>query len=121
MAEEFLKEKIEMIAEGLEYMDKVIIQVEDVCENLRKKEGIEVIGQISEGFMAILQIAKYTQSVTEIEFDENIITEFVTDIVDGMENSDFNLVADIIEYEIKPLYEEWGDAFANAIENYENA
>ena len=36
MAEEFLKEKIEMIAEGLEYMDKVIIQVEDVCEILLK-------------------------------------------------------------------------------------
>ena len=38
-------------------------------------------------------------------------------MVDGMENGDLNLVADIIEYEIKPLYEQWSDIFANVIAN----
>lgn len=111
MADEFIKEKLDMIEECIEYMERVIAKIDTVCPNIRKKEGIEVIAQISDGFSAVLQIVKHTSSVTGIEIDDSVVSEFVSDMVDGMENGDFNLVADIIEYEIAPLYEEWSGVF----------
>ncbi|MCI8805131.1 MAG: hypothetical protein HFE59_04435 [Clostridiales bacterium] len=117
MADEILKGKMEMLGEALEYMDRVLSQVDGVCESLRKKEGINLIAQISEGFTAILQIVEYTQDITEIKVDSGNIKEFVSEVVDGMENSDFNLVADIMEYELKPLYEEWGEVFYKVLNN----
>ena len=111
MADEILKGKMEMLDEALEYMDRVLSQIDGVCGNLRKKEGINLIAQISEGFTAILQIVEYTLDITEIKIDSENVKEFVSEIVEGMENGDFNLVADIIEYELKPLYEEWGEVF----------
>ncbi len=116
MADDFLKEKIDLIAESLEYMDRVVLQINEVCEQLRKKEGIDAVGKISEGLMAILKIIEHTKSITNIEIDEENITGFVSDMIEGMENGDYNLVADILEYELKPLYEEWADIFADTIE-----
>ncbi len=116
MSDDFLKEKVDMLKEGLEYMERVVELVDETCSKLRKKEGIETIGQLSEGLMAIIQIVDYTKRITDIEIDEDNLTGFVSDMVDGMENGDFNLIADIIEYEVKPLYEEWSGIFAKVIE-----
>ncbi len=117
MADEFIKEKLQMLEEGLEYIDRVLSKIDDVLKGIRKKEHYEYLIQISEGFSAVIQIVEYTASITEIKIDTHTISQFVTDMVDGMENGDLNLVADIIEYEIKPLYEQWSDIFANVIAN----
>jgi len=117
MADETLEGKIEMIKEALEYVDRVVSQIDDVCTKLRKKEEIEDIAQISDGLIAVLKIVKYTKDITEINIDGENIEGFVSEMADGMENGDFNLVSDIIEYELKPLYEEWGEAFAKVLEN----
>ncbi len=116
MAENFLEEKLDMIGEGLEYMDRVVLKLDDVCSTLRKKEKLENIVQISEGLMAVVQIIEYTNELNKIEINENEIASFISDIVDGMENGDYNLVADILEYEIKPLYQKWADVFAEVLE-----
>jgi len=115
MADEFVKEKLDMLEEGLEYIDKVLSKVDNVLNDIRKKEHLEYIAQLSEGFSAIIRIVEYTSSITKIEIDMPTISQFVTEMVDGMENGDINLVVDIIEYEIKPLYEQWSDVFANVI------
>lgn len=118
MADDFLKEKIDMIGEGLEYMDRIIVSLDDICSALRRMEKFETISQISEGIVAVVQIVKYTNDLNKIDFDENEILMFISDMVEGMENGDYNLIADILEYEIKPLYQYWADSFADVLEEY---
>ncbi len=117
MDDKIREEKFEMLDEGLEYMCRVLSQIDKTCANLRKKEGIDAIAQISEGFMATMQIVKYTADLTQIKIDDENIKGFVAEMVEGMENGDFNLVADIIEYEFKPLYDEWAEAFDRVVNN----
>jgi len=119
MADDSLKQMIEVINEGVEYINRVLPLVDDVCNKLRKSEGIINIAQISEGFMAIIKIVDYTKDITKIEFNGDVVADFISDMMEGMENGDYNLVADIIEYEIKPLYEQWEKAFSKVID--ENA
>lgn len=117
MADEKINEKKDMMEEALKYIDRVLSQINDVCRNIREKEGIEVIPQISEGLIALVQIAAYTKDITGIKIDMENISGFVSEMTEGMENSDYTLTADIIEYEIKPLYEEWGEAFSRGLKN----
>ncbi len=117
MSDEYLNEKMEMIEECLEYMDRVVYQIDGLCENLRKKEKIVEIAQLSEGIMAVIRIVKYTESITKIKVEEENIVGFISDMAAGMENGDYNLVADIIEYELKPLYNEWSEIFSKVLEN----
>lgn len=118
MAEDFLKEKIDMMGEGLEYMDKILTNIDEVCLSLRKNEKLEMVPQISEGLVAIVQVVNYTHDLNKIDFDEKEVYMFISEMVEGMENGDINLVADILEYEIKPMYQYWADSFADVIEQY---
>lgn len=117
MSDEQMNEKMDMIEECLKYMERVVYQADSFCASIRKKERIAEIVQLSEGIMTVLQIAQYTESVTGIKIDEENIAGFIADMTDGMENGDFNLVADIVEYELKPLYKEWIEAFSKVLDN----
>ena len=97
MSDEYLNEKMEMIEECLEYMDRVVYQIDGLCENLRKKEKIVEIAQLSEGIMAVIRIVKYTESITKIKVEEEKIVGFIADMAPGVEKRDYKHVADIID------------------------
>lgn len=117
MSYDDLNEKKEILEECLEYMERVLNQLDDVCSKLRKKIGILNINDISEGMEAVIRIITHTQSVTNIKIDAENITGFLSDMLDGIENGDYNLVADVMEYEIKPLYEEWSEIISGVLSN----
>ncbi len=119
MSDNALQDKIDMLADCSEYLQRIYDDFDNINELIRKKENIGSIPNISEGVFSVLKIIEHTADIHEIRPDFDEIKELIADVLDGMENGDYNLIADIFEYEIKPLYEQWIKSISEALKQYD--
>lgn len=119
MSDNVLREKIELLSECLEYMSRIYDDFDNINESVRKKENIAVVPQIAEGVFSVLKIIESTVDMHEIRPEFGEIKELIADMLDGMENGDYNLISDIFEYEIKPLYEQWIENITEVLKKYD--
>ncbi|MEO4054179.1 hypothetical protein [Solibacillus sp. CAU 1738] len=91
-----------------EYIKKLIIGCETISEELRNHEQtlLNNIMLLSEGIEWLISVNKkfFELNIGDL-IDSNEIKSFLIEINDGLENKDYLLVADIIEYEMKPFFE----------------
>lgn len=94
----------EIIKDTIEYTDKLIKVMDEATNsfyNGNDKEGLTFIHNISLGIDNVLKIY-----ISFNEDKEEVINELnlkLNELVDGIENNDYILVADILNYEIKPF------------------
>ncbi|MGL4874041.1 MAG: hypothetical protein ACRC30_05250 [Clostridium sp.] len=114
------KEKIEAIITANEYIDKLINGINGVCEKIHndeQEEGILLLPQIVEGLEYIFKIIELTRDILDnIEYDK-AVTPYLEEIIEGMENEDYTLVADVYEYEVIPVLNNIKKSFVKVISN----
>lgn len=89
-----------------------IVKVSSGCQFIADKirEGnlpiaISFITDISEGLSWLLEVEKHMKdNMFEIESATVNAKEFFTEINEAMERQDYVLIADLFEYEIKPIF-----------------
>ncbi|SDP56433.1 hypothetical protein [Clostridium gasigenes] len=109
------KEEIEVFNTAKEYIERLIVGINETVEFIQsgnEKKGVEMIPLIGEGIEYIINvIALLKIELKEEETIENLNTQ-LEEIIGGIENGDYVLIADIFKYEIIPIIEDIKIMFA---------
>ncbi len=83
-----------------------IEQTTDKFYQNKTEDGYNQLGEtISILTETINEIYEYKMQGNEIGIDENALVEVLTEAMNAMENKDMLLLADILQYELKGLFE----------------
>lgn len=102
-----MKEKLEVLTSIYDYILKAENQIIDISNLIRDGQGYKNITDFIEAITYIWQTFDITKDIHGINMNEYNINELVKDIMDGLENGDYNLIADIFEYEFYPMLRNW--------------
>lgn len=106
-------EAYELAESAAGYAGNLFRAMEKTVEDLRgdrAREGLQSLANVIEGLEWLLQAvtALNNASATPIFADE-ALKGFLKEMVGASENMDYVLLADLIEYEILPIIDEWGN------------
>lgn len=114
------KERDEFTKELLEYGEKVINVINNIIEDLHNendRNAFKNIVPLSNGMDYIIQSYLLINNDSDLDIFE--INEHLTSIVEAIENNDSILVADIFNYEIKPIFISIMDDIKKGLKKYE--
>jgi len=106
---EFVYQKLAQIIDAFDLLLSPLRETR--ADELKAGKG-DVLKNVSDGTSSILVLADAMQHTTKIhglEINLDFIREQFAELLGGVENEDFPLVADIIEYELLPMLCEWFD------------
>lgn len=102
-----MNEKIEALRNIYDYILNVNSRIEDISNDIRNGKNYQEIPNLVEGITYVIKVFSFTNDIHNIDLSNNNIQELVADMLEGFENSDFSLLADIMEFEFKPLFQDW--------------
>lgn len=100
-----LNEKIEALKTADEYLDKLkngINKVVNLIEEENESKACSYISDISQGIDWIIQVIALTSDIQKEKIELVNINEKLNEVVEALENEDYNLLGDIFKYEISP-------------------
>ncbi|MGL4452587.1 MAG: hypothetical protein ACRCTZ_15585 [Sarcina sp.] len=108
-----MNEKIEVLQTANEYLFNLKSGINNLVllmNEEKEQQACGLIPDIAEGIGWILDVARLTSDITgEVEgIDE--IDNFLSEIVEALENEDYILVSDLFNYEILPILENLHEA-----------
>lgn len=89
----------DVLLEIKEYINNANNLIEDLIEDIRKNNYLEDLVDLLEGLTYCIFGLKAIKQ-DEIEVSIENLQRNLTEITEGIENRDFNLIADIVEYEM---------------------
>lgn len=100
--------KIDTVITLDEYLNALIEDASNVAELFREDEisqGLFFISNISEAIEMVCQAVIEIQSILTEEFDLDNLNNFMNEMIQALENEDYILLGDLLEYEIIPILE----------------
>ncbi|SHE57126.1 hypothetical protein [Clostridium fallax] len=100
--------KIDTVITLDEYLNALIEDASNVAELFREDEisqGLFFISNISEAIEVVCQAVIEIQSILTEEFDLDNLNNFMNEMIQALENEDYILLGDLLEYEIIPILE----------------
>lgn len=97
---------VETLLELKEYNKKLLIASENIVEFLRRQredQALDLFVSAIDGFSWILEVISYTKCfLEEYGFSENLenINVILKEMIEGLQNQDYVLLADLLEYEM---------------------
>lgn len=110
-------EKLSILDGVADYSQNVLQKINPAIEDIREGIHFEYVPQIVEGTLVCVEALKALKEFHSVSVDEDYITQVTGDLLDGMENGDCSLIADILEYEFKPMFRNWYDLIKETVEN----
>lgn len=107
-----------------EYIPKLINGINSAVDEFRAQKedkALNLMVSIIEGLQWMIQVISKTEYIfagSGFNIDENRINALFAGLCDAMENQDYVLVTDILEYEVIEFLDEWQDnikAYINEI------
>ena len=105
-----------------EYLEKLIPGFQKAADLFRmgnEQEAHKFYLQILDGIDWFSQVAQTIVNSRENELEgqdlkdrQGKLTDFMTQMLEANENQDWVLLADLLEYEMIPLYEDWREALS---------
>lgn len=118
--EEFLKQQFETLQTANEYILKLeagIVEGIEVFRHNEEGQGIEIIPYIIDGIEWLNDAMKLTVGIHKQEVNYDEVREKLVEIIDAVNNEDYILVGDLLEYEILPIIGQWKSIIRNSIIN----
>ncbi len=103
-------QKKELVVSLKEYLERFIPGTQKAVKWLQQGEeqkALEAIVDIAEGLEWISEAISLTQELYSSVLETDKINDFLIQLNQALEESDTVLIADILEYEIIPIIEEW--------------
>jgi GTP-dependent phosphoenolpyruvate carboxykinase len=100
----------ETLQAALDYSQSLTKGILACVEHLREGDGAKALGsipKISEDLLWISKAIQYTSSEQKYTFDFQKWNQTLSEINDALENLDYNLLADLLEYEVSELLNNW--------------
>lgn len=95
---EFNKEEI--FKQIKEHMQNISPYIQNIIDETREYNDINNLTDMLDGLLYCFRGLNLTKDLHNIEVDEDNFKEKVEEILQATENEDYNLIADIVEYEI---------------------
>ena len=110
MAQEIMYEALNELNSYLARLNKGINDAVEYFRSEKEDEGIKLLIQIIEGLQWSMEVVFKTKPILEeygINLDEGQLKELFKELISGLENKDYILIADLLEYEILELIRSW--------------
>ncbi|SHJ66592.1 hypothetical protein [Paramaledivibacter caminithermalis] len=104
---------IEILKSFIDYGDKLSKGVINASNELRKEENTintDILLQCLDGLQWCVDVLKNTKgylSSKDIRIDENRLADIIRELFEAFQNNDNVLIADLLEYEVTEILEEW--------------
>ncbi len=101
-----MNDKFEALKTADDYLDNLkngINKVIDLLEEDNENKACSYIIDIAEGIDWIIQVINLTSDVQKEKIDLSNMNENLNEIVEALENEDYNLLGDLFRYEISPI------------------
>lgn len=105
-----MDEKNDLRATAETYAGSLLSAINTTVEFIRSgdlQKGLQLIGDICEGLQWEINAVALLKDELIEKIDPGSINENLLGIVTAMENSDYVLVCDILEYEVIAVLEDW--------------
>ncbi|NLK96805.1 MAG: hypothetical protein GX272_01840 [Epulopiscium sp.] len=103
-------EKMEVIQTLVEYTGRLINGINEAVDSFHEGmegKGMDLVVQIIDGLKWSMEAISLTLDVQVEPIDISEMIEPFNAMVEALENMDYVLIGDILEYEILPKVEEW--------------
>lgn len=100
--------QIEALKTADEYLDKLksgINKAVNLFANDKQERGCDYLALISKGIEWIVEVVSLTKESQKEEIEIQNINEHLESIVEALENEDYTLVGDLLNYEVLPILE----------------
>ena len=104
-----------------DYLSALTLDVKEVSDLFRKDElheGLSCISELTKGFEIVIEGATGIDDVLKNGFNANELVEFIKETVEALENEDYVLLGDLLEYEIHPILSNLKENVENSIKIY---
>ncbi|WP_099190210.1 hypothetical protein [Tepidibacter mesophilus] len=111
-------QKLEILKTIGEYLGKLIQDIGDTIElfqNGNEGKGNERVVEIIQALKDITEGIDITSDIQNGKIDISEINEQLMEMVCALENRDYVLIADLLEYEINPILEKWQNKITDMI------
>lgn len=105
-----MEAKLEALATAHSYIQTLYDNIKEVIEDTRVKsdrDNSEKLVQIFDGLEWVLEVIVLTQDIQLQKINVDNIKNILHEIIDALQNADFLIIADLLEYEILEKLEEW--------------
>ena len=113
-----MDKQFETLAMASEYLDKLIPGIEGVIPDIRDfrldKCG-NTLADIFDGLQWICEALTLTKEAQKEEIDSTEIDGFVEEMLEGFQDEDYILMADLFEYEILPILKKWNTSIKASV------
>lgn len=108
----------ETLIEASEYIKKILVAIDEVLGQFlagREDQALKEFPNIADGFewlLDVISLTEPTQKKLEVEFkDVARLLEILNEMIEALQNSDYVLLGDLLNYEAKPIIEDWQSQF----------
>lgn len=113
-----IQEKYDLIESTVIYIRRLSSDIKKELPLYRSKGAINIntVMEILEWLNDILKAVILTSNVSEIQSDDSVekTKNCISEITEAITNRDVVYIADVLEYEILPVIEEWRKKLVNA-------
>lgn len=116
------KKLVEIFEELDRYSDKLIPAVEKTVKYFRSQredQAINLLIPVIEGLQWTVEVAFKTKHILEdngVTVQEGKVNDTLKELVDALENQDYVLIGDLLEYEILEMLRNWQKGVRKALE-----
>ena len=107
-----MEDKNELLLEIKDYISNANDKIMNVIEDIRETNELDDLLDLLEGLTFSFHGLNLIKT-DDIEANEEFLKEKISEILDGVENQDFNLIADILEYEVLEVVQELNESLQN--------
>lgn len=104
----------ETLIDGADYIEKVIFTIDNIVENLlagQENVALQGFQELVDGLEWIINVVILTRPAQEeigIKMtDPAGFMSSLNEIIEAFENTDYVLLGDLLNYEAKPILEQW--------------
>ena len=108
----------ETLIEASGYIKKVLVVIDEVLDRFlsgREDLALKDFPDVADGFewlLNVISLTEPTQKKLEVEFkDVPRFLEILNEMIEAFQNSDYVLLGDLLNYEAKPIMENWQSQF----------
>lgn len=113
-----ITEKLEVLQTANEYMERLIDGINQCIEYYRVGElgsANQQILLVIDGLEWVIKVIELTQDLRERPIEIIELQGILSEVVEGMKNSDITLIADLLEYEVIEQVINWKEIIESEI------
>lgn len=116
-----MEQQLEALSEASQYIERLgkgIYLASTHIKEDRIPESYKLIAQISEGLEWLQDILKLTQDIQYNEIDIHQVDDIISQLVEGMENEDWLLVSEVLEFELIEVILGWKEKADSSLKQH---